>query len=175
MENQAPEQTFGLAVPRAEVDAGQKYREKLNFKAKARRVWFWIKFWIWMAIIAAVAGVSYLTYNAYTHRVTQVVTDMRPCMVEVGGEKITGVREYQYNYFDLFGMRLIDTDKIEVTTTVEYKGSDLIVVGRDSKGWWSMKTSDGEYGKMKTKPADSYTFITKGGRVKEVASNEFCK
>lgn len=162
-------------VAPVEEDAGLKARDKMNFKAKARKVWFWTKVWIWTAIIVVVTGISWFTYDAYKHRVTQVVTDFRPCSVEVGGEKITGTREYQYNFFDLFGMRLIDTDKIEVTTTIEYKGSDLIVVGRNASGWWSMKTSEGEYGKLKTKPADSYTFITKGGRVNEVASSAFCK
>lgn len=157
------------------VDAGRKARDRMELKAKARKLWFWIKFWSIMAILFALGGFGYLVYDAYKNRVTQVVTDMRPCSVDVGGERITGTREYQYNYFDLFGVRLIDTDKIEVTTTVEYKGSDLIVVGRNASGWWSMKTSDGEYGKLKTQPADSYTFVTKGGRVKEVASNVFCK
>ena len=156
-------------------DAGQIARDRLNFKAKARKVWFWIKFWIWMAIIAAVAGVSWFTYDAYKHRVTQVVTDMRPCSVEVGGERITGVREYQYNYFDIFGMRLIDTDKIEVTTTIDYKGSDFLVGGLSADGsWWSMKTSDGEFGKMKTKPAETYVFVIKG-RMLPVLSSKFCK
>jgi len=174
MNDQSPAQTFGLAVP-GEVDKGALARDKLTLKAKARKVWFWIKFWIWMAIVAAVAGVSWFTYDAYKHRVTQVVTDMRPCSVEVGGEKITGVREYQYNYFDIFGMRLIDTAKIEVTTTIDYKGSDFLVGGLNPDGsWWSMKTSDGEFGKMKTKPAETYVFVIKG-RMQPVLSSKFCK
>lgn len=158
------------------VDAGSIAREKLQTRQSAlRRFWFWTKVWIFVAVTTVISGVSWFVYDAYVHRVTQVVVDHRPCSVEIAGENITGVRDYQYNYFDIFGLRIIDTDKIEITTTIEYKGSDLIVVGRNSKGWWSMKTSDGEYGKMKTQPADSYTFIAKGGRVKEIASNAFCK
>lgn len=175
MNDNTPVLAFDLPGIRQETDTGLEARNRLKLKAKALRLWFWIKFWVWMALLVTTAGVGYCVYNAYENRVTQVVTDIRPCSVDVGGEKITGTREYQYNYFDLFGIRLIDTDKIDVTTTVEYKGSDLIVVGRTDGSWWSMKTSDGEYGKLKTQPADSYTFITKGGRVKEVASNVFCK
>lgn len=175
MNDQSAGETFGLAVPSIETDAGHKAREKLNYKAKARKLWGWIKFWMWIAVAVAVVAVSCFVYDAYKNRVTQVVTDMRPCSVEVGGEKVTGVREYQYNYFDIFGMRLIDTAKIEVTTTIDYKGNDLIVGGLNPDGsWWSMKTSDGEFGKMKTKPAETYVFVIKG-RMQPVLSSKFCK
>lgn len=167
---------LGAVADKPWEDAGAAARDKLQARKSAlQRFWFWTKFWIALALLAIVAGLGYFVYDAYKNRVTQVVTDHRPCSVDVAGEKITGVRDYQYNYFEIFGLRIIDTSKMEITTTIEYKGSDLIVVGRNASGWWSMKTSDGEYGKMKTQPADSYTFITKGGRVKEVDSNVFCK
>lgn len=157
-------------------DAGSLAREKLQTKQSAlRRIWFWTKVQIAVVILIAASVLGYFVYDAYKNRVTQVVTDMRPCVVDVGGEKVTGVREYQYNYFDIFGIRIIDTSKIEVSTTIEYKGNDAVVFGiGGSEGWWSMKTSEGEYGKMKTKPAQTYAFYVKG-RTAVIDSNKFCK
>lgn len=159
-----------------EVDAGSAAREKLQTKQSVlRRVWFWTKVQIAVVILIATSVLGYFVYDAYKNRVTQVVTDHRPCSVEVGGETVTGVREYQYNFFDIFGMRIIDTSKIDITTTIDYKGSDFIVGGLNKDGsWWSMKTSDGEFGKMKTKPAETYVFVVEG-RMKPVLSSKFCK
>jgi hypothetical protein len=157
-------------------DAGSLAREKLQTKQSLlRRMWFWTKVQIAVVVLVAAAVLGYFVNDAYKNRVTQVVTDMRPCVVDVGGEKVTGVREYQYNYFDIFGIRIIDTAKIEVSTTIEYKGNDAVVFGiGGSEGWWSMKTSEGEYGKMKTKPAQTYAFYVKG-RTAVIDSNKFCK
>lgn len=124
-----------------------------------------------IALSLAWVGVKYKYDQAESIR----AVDARPCVVDVGKTQVHGERKYTYRYRELFGFRIIETDKIEEATSYKLVGDDMIVLSIQTDGTHTRFVHQlGDIGSWDLQDADYYTFTTKAGSGVATYQN-FCK
>lgn len=157
-------------------DAGVVAREKArtrSFKAKARRMWNWIKFICFMAILCAGA----FLYWQYTERKHTYVVEPRICFFETADKqvRITGTRYYSYMQNEVFGLRWHRKEDTSIKTEIDLKGNSMVIASLGGKdGPTSKFVSMGEMGKEPLPPAETY-IITMDKRSVVLSDETFCR
>jgi hypothetical protein len=146
----------------AGIRAAERIRER-SLKAKAAKAFFVLMSGLAVLLITGVSGVGYYGYATMT---TGLVTNERPCSLEVGKRTVTGVREYVQRYNEIFGYQFIKTNDVVEKTTINVRGVAFVVVGhlasvneKTGKNWWSKRIGMGEQGVQILDRAESYTFV----------------
>jgi hypothetical protein len=159
-------------------DAGYLAREKLKVKdrslrARARRMWNWIKFICFLAILAAGA----LLYWQYTVRKHTYVVEPRICFFETADKQVrlTGTRYYSYTQNEMLGVRWAHNDDTQVKTELDIKGSAMVIASLGGPdGPTSKYISNGELGKEVLPVAETYV-ITFDKRSVVLNASTFCR
>lgn len=165
--------------PRPQADReepGSAARAKVkdrSMKARAKRVWNWIKFIMFLII----AGLIAFGYYAYENRKQGYVVEPRTCLFETEDKQVrfTGTRYYSYMQNSMFGLRWhLDADTT-VKTELDIKGDALVILSWGGKGNPTSKyISTGERGTVPLAPADMWV-ITLDKRSVVLESTKFCR
>jgi hypothetical protein len=157
-------------------DTGMVAREKVkdrSMKARAKRIWNWIKFILFLII----AGLIAFGYYAYETRKQGYVVEPRTCLFETEDKQVrfTGTRYYSYMQNSMFGLRWhLDADTA-VKTELDIKGDALVILSWGGKGNPTSKyISTGERGTVPLAPADMWV-VTMDKRSVVLESTKFCR
>lgn len=159
-------------------DAGYRAREKLkvkdrSLKARAKRMWNWIKFICFLAVLI----VGALLYWQYTVRKHTYVVEPRICFFETADKqvRITGTRYYSYMQNEMFGLRWHLAEDTSIKTEIDLKGNSMVIASLGGKdGPTSKFISMGELGKEPLPPAETYV-ITMDKRSVVLSDETFCR
>lgn len=165
-----------LELPPA--DAGYLAREKLkvkdrSLKARARRMWNWIKFICFLTVLV----VGALLYWQYTERKHTYVVEPRICLFETADKQVrlTGTRYYSYTQNEMLGVRWAHNDETTVKTELDIKGSAMVIASLGGPdGPTSKYISQGEQGKEVLPVAETYV-ITFDKRSVVLNASTFCR
>lgn len=158
------------------LDAGEAARGKVkdrSLKARARRMWNWIKFICFLAVLAAGA----LLYWQYTVRKHTYVVEPRICFFETADKQVrlTGTRYYSYTQNEMLGVRWAHNDETQVKTELDIKGSAMVIASLGGPdGPTSKYISNGELGKEVLPVAETYV-ITFDKRSVVLNASTFCR
>lgn len=157
-------------------DAGEHARGKVkdrSLKARAKRMWNWIKFLTFMAILV----IGAVVYWQYTVRKHTYVVEPRICFFETADKqvRITGTRYYSYMQNEMFGLRWHLAEDTSIKTEIDLKGNSMVIASLGGKdGPTSKFISMGELGKEPLPPAETYV-ITMDKRSVVLSDETFCR
>lgn len=133
------------------------------------------KYYYWLFaffILTSIFGV--LAKEAKDSFVSKTVVDIRSCEYNVKGVEVKGKRYYTYKYNEVFGIRFIDTSKIDERTDVLHEFKGTTIIGMNDSEWWSLNLGKGEQTIKTLGKAESYTFV-QDGLAGVVSYDNFCK
>lgn len=157
-------------------DAGEAARGKVkdrSLKARAKRFWMWLKFFVFFLVLIAGA----LLYWQYTVRKHTYVVEPRICFFETADKQVrlTGTRYYSYTQNEMLGVRWAHNDETQVKTELDIKGSAMVIASLGGPdGPTSKYISNGELGKEVLPVAETYV-ITFDKRSVILNASTFCR
>ncbi len=151
-------------------------------KSRLKAVMWTFLFFLLLGTVAAVGLFANYVHEQYM-QVHPLAVDSRPCEldIKVGKTddiiKVTGARQYRYNYKEVLGHRIILVDSIREETHLSLNGTKMLVIGNSEKeGWWSLPIGQGEVFNLPLPPADHYTFVAGDKQsVGVVSYKKFCR
>lgn len=159
-----------------EYDPGVSARMLLkdrSLKARAKRMWNWIKFLTFMAILI----IGAVVYWQYTVRKHTYVVEPRICFFETADKqvKLTGTRYYSYTQNEMLGVRWAHNDETTVKTELNINGTGMVIASIGGKdGPTSKYIPQGEQGTVVMPVADTY-IITLEKRSVILSADTFCR
>lgn len=133
------------------------------------------KYYYWLFaffILTLIFGV--LAKEAKDSFVSKTVVDIRSCEYNMKGVEVKGKRYYTYKYNEVFGIRFIDTSKIDERTDILHEFKGTTIIGMNDSEWWSLNLGKGEPTIKTLGKAESYTFV-QDGLAGVVSYDNFCK
>ena len=181
LSNKEMEAAFGNGEESVQQKPEPKSEVK-KCKSRIKVIFLAFLFFVVLACITAVALFANYVHEQYM-QVHPLAVDSRPCELEikVGKSddiiKVTGARQYSYNYKEVLGHRIIMVDSIREETHLSMNGTKMLVIGNDEKeGWWSLPIGQGEVFNLPLPPADHYTFVAGDKQsVGVVSYKKFCR
>lgn len=137
---------------------------------KDRSKWYYFLFILFLFT----ASIAIIGKAAQESMSSKTVVDTRSCVYNDKGVSVKGTRYYTYKYTEVFGIRFIDTSKIDESTDINHEFEATTVVGMSDGAWWQLSLGKGEPTTKTLAAADSYTFF-QNGNAGVVGYDQFCK
>lgn len=158
-----------IELPDDEVVTDTTTENKPQTTKSRTKLYFWL---FVLFIITATGGI--VTKTAMASMTSKYVVDKRSCEYKQKGVTVSGMRYYSYRYTEVFGVRLIDAEKISERTDIHHEFIATVVVGMNDLEWWSLNLGKGEPTIKTLGKATSYTFV-QDGLAGVVSYDDFCK